>query len=180
MSDLAWTAVVIGGVILIIHLPFVVAPARVRSAVKSFPRSKWAGRILTACALGWAAWILATSPLGRVERYKPWLYLLTPATFLLIICFMDELLAARALGGLFLLVPLPLLKAARWHESSLSIVMVLLAYALAVAGMALVLSPYLFRKLGSLCTDSEERCKGLGVVGIGFGVLVVILGLMVY
>jgi uncharacterized membrane protein YhaH (DUF805 family) len=180
MSELAWTAVICGGLILFVHVPCVVMPGHVRAAVKMFPRSKWSGWILTACALGWAAWVLATSPLGRIERYKPLLYVLTPGAFVLIIFFMDELLAPRALGGLMLLAPLSMLSAAKFHESSLSLVIVVLAYVLVVAGMTLVLSPYLFRKIGRFCIESEERCQGLGVIGVGFGILVVILGLMVY
>jgi uncharacterized protein YjeT (DUF2065 family) len=180
MSQLALTAVVAGILILVLHAPCVVAPGLVRSAVRAFPRSKWAGWILTACALAWAAWILATSPLGRIERYKPLLYVLTPGSFIMMVFFMDELLAARALGGLLLLAPLSMLNAARWHESNLRLVMVVLAYVLVVEGMALVLSPYLFRKAGSFLTENEDRCQGLGVVGVGFGILVVILGLMVY
>jgi len=155
------------------------APARVREWARRFPRDKWCGRVLTTVDLVWVAWLLFRAPLGRFESLKPALYLLTPVAIVLVACFLDELLAPRALGGALLLAPDPMLQAAQWHESSLRFLVSGPAYVLVVLGMALLLSPHLFRKAaGLLKTDGAWRAAGAVCILLALGWLV--LGVAAY
>jgi uncharacterized protein YjeT (DUF2065 family) len=106
-------------------------------------------------------------------------YLVAPLAFVLIVLFMDELLAARAFGGVLLLLGDPILDAIRWHDSPLRLVITSLTYVMVVAGMALVLSPYYFRTWAHAFAGSDGRCRltglascllGAGLVALGFAV----------
>lgn len=172
-------AYAVGGLGLLLALPLLLAPAPSRAGLLAFPRHAPAAWLLTAATLLWVAWIISHAALGRFEFLKPGLYLATPAAFFLLINFLDELLAARALGGLLLLAANPVLNFVRWHDSSWRLVLVSLAYAWVVLGIVLVLSPYMFRRwmLPLVDTDGRLRLTGLllaagsaGVLYLGFAV----------
>ena len=153
------------------------APAAATRALAAFPRNVWAGRVLAAVALAWSAWLAWDMPMGFVDAYKQWLYVLTPVVYLLVVWLMEEMLAARAIGGLLLLVAEPALAAAR--EPGLPawrLIMVVLVYAWVVAGMALVLGPYWFRKTAEVLCRSGNRCRKMGAVGLAAGILLAALG----
>lgn len=180
MTNLARVAIVLGSVIAMIHAPCVVAPNSTRKWIRLFPRSKRSAWLLVAGDLVWVGWLVFNTPLGRFEDLKPLLYVLVPATLFLVINLMDELLAARALGGLLLLVPWPMLTAARWHESDLRFVVTVLAYLFAVAGIILVLSPYWFRKTMAFWIRNDSLCRIWGIFGLGVGIFIIFLGIAVY
>jgi hypothetical protein len=156
------------------------APRSFIQGVLAFPRNRVAAWTLTAVDLVWVAALLLDTNLGRFEAYKPLTYVLAPVFFFLITFFMGELLAARALGGLFLLVPAPILDAARWHDSPWRLVMVVLAYALVVKGIALVLSPYLFRRGMQVWVRDPRLCRLLGSGGLLLAALLIVLAGTVY
>lgn len=155
-------------------------PSLSRALWKRFPRHVPAAWVLTAVDLAWAGWLLHQTPLGWFDPYKRLLVVLVPAAFVLVIVFMDELLAPRAFGGLLLLAPAPMLTAARWHPSAWRYVVTLTAYAFAVWGMVLVLSPYQFRRLGNVLIGSDAACRAWGGALTAFGLLLLLLGLAVY
>lgn len=180
MTTLAWMAVILGPVIMLLALPCIFRPSAVREGLRSFPRSVFFARVLSAIAIVWVASIVLQAPLGRFEWLKPYLYVAAPVLYFLIIFFMDELLAPRALGGLLLLAANPVLKAARWHESDGRLVMTVLAYVWVVAGITLVLSPYYFRRGADWATRTDGRCRGLAWIRLVIGLAILGLGLFVY
>jgi hypothetical protein len=180
MSNLAVAALILGGAMAIVHAPCLFAPERAKIWMTAFPRNKWAGWLLTAIALGWSVWLVMQIPLGRFDSYKPLLYGIGPIVFALIVLLMDELLAARALGGLFLIVPAPLLDAAPPHESDWRLVVTVLAYGFVIVGIALVLCPYMFRKTVAVWSRSPATCRVWGGAGMILGLIVIALALTVY
>jgi hypothetical protein len=169
-----------GALGVLLGLPLTLAPARCRALLSSFPRHPGAAWALTAACVLWVTWIVWHAALGRFEFLKPGLYLAAPAVFFLLIHFLDELLAARALGGLLLLMANPVLNAARWHDTPWRFVMTALAYAWVVAGMALVLSPYLFRRWSRVAAADDARCRATGIAALALAALLVGLGLTLY
>jgi hypothetical protein len=130
-------------------------PEALRAGLGTFPRSKWPGWILTAIGVFWVAWIVQHAALGRFEGLKP----LIPFGAVLLcgamVYFLDELLAPRALGGVLLLVANPMLMGVRWADSAWRFVPVLTAYAWVILGCALMLHPWLFRRMcDRFCADS--------------------------
>lgn len=180
MSPLAKGSVVVGAALVALHAPAVIAPVWTRRVARALPRSTVAAWILTGLDLIWVAWIVLHASLGRFEGLKPWVYVATPLSFLALVFFLDELLAARALGGLLLLVADPLLDAARWHDSPWRLIVTVTCYAWAVLGMLLVMSPYYLRKMLTPCLATDCRCRAAGVAGMLFGALLVGLALTVY
>ncbi len=180
MSGLAMWTLGLAAVLLVLHGCLVFAPDTARRVAAVFPRHKWAGRVLATIALLWAAWVVYDMPLGRFEYLKQWLFVVTPVTIGLSFIYMDELLGPRALGGLLLLYPAPVLVLARMHESRLSLVMTVMAYIMIVKGIALLLSPYVFRKSAQFITTSDTKCRVLGSCGLAVDSLLLILALAVY
>jgi len=179
-STLALMALAVGLVVAGLNVPCLLWPGRVRAAALAFPRSRGPAWLLTALDLGWVAWIVLHAQLGRFEWVKPYLYAAAPLSFFLIVIFMDELLAPRALGGLLLLLANPVIIAARWHESDWRLVMIGLAYVWAVAGIVLVLSPFYFRRVAAWALATDGRCRQLGLLRLAFGAALVALALAVY
>jgi len=180
MSELRVAALILGGAIAVVHAPGLFAPELATRWMAAFPRNKWMGWFLTVIALVWSAWLVMQMPLGRFDVYKPLLYGIGPIVFGLIVWLMDELLAARALGGLFLLIPSPLLDAARPHESDWRLVVSVLAYGFVIVGIMLVLCPYMFRKTVAFWSRSPAACRVWGGAGVLLGVAVIALALTVY
>lgn len=130
-------------------------------ALSAFPRNRILGMLLTALALVWSAFMIDQMTLGELSKYKSLLYVLTPLSFYLIIQYLDELLAARALGGLLMLAPVAIVDAARWHPSTWRYPVILLAYAMVVAGIWLMLCPFKFRIwTGAIVSGFRRRQVG--------------------
>jgi hypothetical protein len=178
--NLVTVACTAGAALLALAVPLLGAPARVRTWAERFPRNAWAARILTAGCVIWAAWLLSEMPMGPLDAYKRLLYVLAPLTYWLVVVYLDELLAARALGGLLMLFPAPMLGAARWHPSAARLVIVVLAYVLAVAGAALMLAPFRLRRWTSALARTDAGCRVAGGVAAGLGLLCLVLGLTVF
>jgi len=160
-AQAAWILAALGA---LVGIPMVAAPGRARASLASLPRSVPAAWIFTAIDLLWVTWIVYHAPLGRFEFLKPALFIATPVSFFLLITFMDDLLAIRSLGGLLLLAAYPLVRAAQWHDSPWRIAIVILAYGWVVAGMAYVLSPYLFRRWAAWWIASDARTRLAGIL----------------
>ena len=180
MTDLAKVAVILGGVLVAPYALLVVMPARTRSWLVEFPRSKWAGRLLAFAGMAWTEYLFLTIPLGQFEKARPGLCVMVPVALVLIVKFMEDLLAARALGGILLLVPAPMLAIARWHESPWRLVIVVIAYIMVIKGVVLVLSPHMFRKTVEFGLRSDAACRAWGGLGLAVACSIVALGLTVY
>jgi uncharacterized protein YjeT (DUF2065 family) len=176
MNDLKMLALVIGGVMALFSLPCVVMPRKSREWIKAFPRGKIPAWVLTALCVAWSAYLLYKMPLAWFDNYKPSLYVMAPLLFFLIVKFMDELLAPRALGGLLVLIPSPVLDIARQR----GLLLVTLAYVAVIAGITLILSPYVFRKSMAFCIANDIRCRTFGFLGVVAGALVAVFGFLFY
>lgn len=180
MSALALITLIVGFLVLGGHLVLWLAPEKAGIWLTGFPRHVWAGRILTAIAIGWVALLVWNAQIAWLERYRLLLCALSPVAFVLIIIFADELLAARALGGLFLLAPALILDAAFGYPSHSRLVMTGFAYALVILGMILVWSPYRFRQMTAPWADNPTLCREVGAAGSVIGLIMILLGWFVY
>ncbi|HMO50618.1 MAG TPA: hypothetical protein PKE26_01120 [Kiritimatiellia bacterium] len=137
-------------------------------ALAAFPRNRRAGWVLAAIALIGSAMLVDQMTLGGLSKYKSLLVVITPVTFYLVTKFLDELLAARALGGLLMLIPTFMVDAARWHPSPWRLVVVSVAYIMVIAGIWIVLSPYKFRAWTSwlMATGGRRTVSGITLVAL--------------
>jgi hypothetical protein len=140
------TAGFIAGVfLLLIGLSGIIKPDASQAAARSLPRSRVAGFALLTLAFFWSFWLLATMEMGEFSSFRKPLLIIMPIGFLLVLRFVDEFLAARALGILCLLAAEPLLDAAFFRSETSRLLVTVFAYLLIVAGLFWVTMPYLLR-----------------------------------
>lgn len=180
MNSLDTITIAIGAVLALLYIPMLLLPARCRGWARRFPRSRVAGALLSAIGFAWAWWLLAQTPLGRFEWLRIPLYVLFPVLLVAVNLLNEELLAVRALGGLMILVPAPVLAAARWHPSAWRYVVIVTAYVLVIKGIVLILSPYLFRRGAERICRTDGSVRTWGSVGLAFSVFLLALGLAVF
>jgi hypothetical protein len=131
-------------------------------------------------AVAWVAILVWRIDIAWLARYRMLFCAMAPVVYVLVIVFVDELLAARALGGIYLLVPALILDAAFVYPSNSRLVMTAFAYLMAVMGMVLVWSPFMFRKMTAPWAGNPTACRIAGVAGTMFGAGLVLLGWLVY
>ena len=102
---------VAGTFLILISLPGLLKPDLAAPAQK-FPRSRAAGVVLLSVDLVWTLWLLATIEMGEFAAFRRPLLIVVPIGYVLVLRFVNEFLAVRALGILFLLIAEPLLDAA--------------------------------------------------------------------
>lgn len=140
------TAGYIAGIVLLLFgLWGVLRPASSQAAARNLPRSRVAGFVLLTITFFWTFWLLATMEMGEFSSFRKPLLFILPVGFLLVLRFVDEFLAARALGILFLLAAEPLLDAAFFRDETSRLLVTAFAYVLIVAGLIWVTMPYLLR-----------------------------------
>jgi hypothetical protein len=134
-----------GVVLLLVGLWGVIRPDASQAAARNLPRSRVAGFVLLTIAFFWSFWLLATMEMGEFSSFRKPLLFVLPVGFLLVLRFVDEFLAARALGILFLLGAEPLLDAAFFRDETSRLLVTVFAYILIVVGLFWVTMPYLMR-----------------------------------
>ncbi len=180
MSALAMMAIGIGAVAVLGKLPGILAPSAMRAGLVAFPRSRVLGRFLAALDLVVSAWLVWDMPESWFTPYRQSLWVLCPLSIVLVCVFLDELLAARALGGLLLLAAAPVLDIARFHPSPARLVMVVLAYLWVIPGLLIVSNPWWFRKLAAPMAATDLRCRLASAAGVSAGLVLIALGIWVY
>ena len=154
------TAGYIAGIFLLIFSLWGLAqPTSAQAAARQFPRSRVAGFVLLTVAFFWSFWLLATMEMGEFSGFRKPLLFILPVGFLLVLRFVDEFLAARALGILVLLAAEPLLDAAFFRNESSRLFVTVFAYLLIVAGLIWVTMPYLLRDQISWSARTNGRWR---------------------
>lgn len=177
---LAQAATATGAIVLLIGIALIAAPTACRPLFRDLGRNKIAGWILAALALAWGAWLVKNTPMERFEGLKAYIYIAAPVVYFLIVKYLDDLLATRALGALLLLLANPIVLAARWHDSEWRLVMTVIAYLWVVAGIPLVLSPFLWRRWMLALLKTDARCRALGALNSIVGACLLLLAWRVY
>jgi hypothetical protein len=180
MSTLSLFGWMVGAVLAALGVALLWDRRRMHRWLEAFPRQRAVSVVLTLVNVGWVAWLLQETPLGRFEWVKPFLILLAPAVFFAVLTYMDELLAPRMWGGFLLLLAAPVLDAARWHDSVLRLVLTVTVYSWVVWGMVLMLSPYRFRHVTEWLFDKVARERAAAIFALSLGLGLIALASTVY
>ena len=180
MSQLALIAVIVGLLLFVLSMVMILFPRQANTCVTRFPRSIWPGRILAAVDIIWITALFLYSDIRWVENHKLFVLIIAPVCFAIIVVLMDELLSVRAFGGLCLLAPYTILNAAFVYPSQSRLVMTVFAYLLVILGMILVWSPFMFSKMTSKWIGNTSLSQIVGFIGGAVGLIMVLLGLIVY
>src|ERR1700694_5232101 len=132
--SLQTAAIIAGTLLLLISLPGFLRPAALQDLAKRLPRSRAAGIVLLTIDLIWSFWLLATMEMGEFSSFRRPLLISLPIGYFLVLRFVDEFLAVRALGILLLLAAEPLLCAAFFRYETSRLLVTVFGYLLIVAG----------------------------------------------
>jgi hypothetical protein len=173
------TAGLIAGALLaLLSLVAIFLPAQ--DFLPLFPRSRAAGAALLTVDLIWSFWLLATMEMGEFSNFRRPLLIILPIGFFLVLKFVDEFLAVRALGILCLLAAEPLLDAAFLRPETSRLLVAVLAYLMIVAGLFWVTMPYLLRDHIDWSTKSSGRWRLLSGIGFVFGAAILVCAFVAY
>src|SRR6266496_3787642 len=95
-----------------------------------------------------------------------------PIGYVLVLRFVEEFLAVRALGILCLLAAEPLLEAAFFRYETTRLFLTVLAYLLIVAGLFWVTMPYLLRDQINWSAHSSTRWRTIHGIGAAYGLTI--------
>ena len=151
-----------------------------KSLLLTFPRSRIPSYIITALALAWSAWHFLEMPLESsfFKTLKDNVWMLGIIVYFLIIYFVGELLAVRALAGLLLLLGVPILDAIRWHDNPWRFLITLSVYAWAIKSLLLLLSPWKFRRWILYWFEHKGRLPFMRIAAIVYGIVMILAGYM--
>ena len=167
------TAGFIAGILLLlVGLWGLIRPATSQTAARNLPRSRVAGFVLLTLAFFWSFWLLATMEMGEFSSFRKPLLFILPVGFLLVLRFVDEFLAARALGILFLLGAEPLLDAAFFRNETSRLLVTVFAYILIVLGLFWVTMPYLMRDQINWSARTNGRWRITHALAFLYGVAI--------
>ncbi|TLD72713.1 hypothetical protein FEM03_01155 [Phragmitibacter flavus] len=149
----------------------------VSSFLKAFPRSRFWGVALMVVCLAWSMFLALHMDMGEFFTMRRWLLMILPATFILVVMYVPEFLAVRALGTLLLLAASPVLHASFLQPQISRLLLPILAYAWIIGGMFLVGMPYLMRDAVTWLTQSKGRMKAAALAGAAYGALILVFAL---
>jgi hypothetical protein len=178
--SLQQVGVIAGLILILIGLPGVIQPTLWQSGAKRLPRSYIAGIVLLSLCLIWSLWLLATMEMGEFQTFRRPLLILLPIGYFLVLRFVDEFLAVRALGILCLLAAEPLLDAAFLRADSARLVVTVFAYLLIIAGIVWVTMPYLLRDQINWSARSPLRWRFIHGAILAYGAVILALAVSVY
>ncbi len=164
--------VILGIILMVLHAIAWVQRAQVKPFLAQFPRNKKAGIIVLIIATLWSFLMISEMDLGEFYTIRTMVKILLPIGCFLVITYVDEFLAVRALGALLMLAAAPLLNAAFLEPPVTRLLLPTIAYAWILVGMFWVGMPYLMRDwIKWLLQEDTDRYKYACWIGIGYGAL---------
>ncbi len=174
------TGIVLGLALLLTHLWGLLKAEQVIALAKSFPRSRAWGVVLLSIALVWSLFLIAHMDMADFFVWRERLLMGLPVCFVLIVIFVPEFLAVRALGSLMLLAAAPVLHAAFLQPYVTRLLLPILAYAWIIGGMFLVGMPYLMRDAVTWASKQEGRWKLAMLAGEVYGAVLFLVAIFLW
>lgn len=169
--SLATLGLLLGLLIALSHAAGLMVPTAAMTMAKAFPRSRFWGTILLASSALWTLGMAATTDLGEFSPMRHGILIGAAVGAFLLWKFVPDFLSSRSLGFLLLLAAQPVLEATFLKHGTLKLLLVILAYGWALAGLFLVGMPYLHRDLiGWVCSE-RWRWNAACWAGVVYGLL---------
>lgn len=170
----------VGLLLLLGHAAALAGADRLKPWLRALPRSRVAGVVLCTAAAAWAFTLAATMDLGEFTPNRTLICGVVLAGAVMVPLFAEELLSVRAIGILGLLAAEPLLDAAFLRPETSRLLLVILAYAWAVAGLVLVGAPYVLRDLIEWVLARPARYTLAAWSGVVYGAALVAVSLLFF
>jgi len=169
-----------GAFLVLFGLPGLLRPDLIQGLAKGLPRSRAAGIAFLTIDLAWSFWLLLTMEMGEFSSFRRPLLIVLPIGYFLVLRFVDEFLAVRALGIFCLLAAEPLLDAAFFRYETSRLFVTALAYLFVIAGLFWVTMPYLLRDQIDWSTRHNARWHFLHGIAVLYGAVILALALTIY
>jgi hypothetical protein len=170
------TALVLTGLfLLVIHGLALWKPVQAQAWLRTLPRSKPVGTVLLIVATLWFWILVKTIDLGEFTNWQNTLLLIIPIAGLLTFFYVEEFLAARALGMVLLLAAEPLLEAAFLRPELTRLFLVALVYVWIVFALFWIGMPYTLRDHLNWVLASKKRWRAAAFAGLAYGALLLLL-----
>ena len=166
--------ILIGLWLIATHAFALAKPDLVRPWLKGFPRNEKIGTVLVIIAFAWTFVIWSCMDLGEFFKIEKPVQLILVAGCVGVIVYVKEFLAVRSLGFLMILAAAPILDSAFLKEPQTRLLIVALAYAIALKGMFWVGMPYLMRDQINWVLAKDNRYKIGAIAGAVYGVVVLV------
>ena len=176
--NLQGLGIALGLMLVATHLFALLKPDVTQSFLKTLPRHKEIGIALMAVNFIWWFWIISNVDLGEFYTVRRPLQMLLPIMFVLVVIFVDEFLAARALGFFFLLLACPLLDVAFQKLAPGRLLIPIICYLWIGFALFWVGMPYLLRDQIAWVSASAKRWRGMAMAGLLYGAAVLVCALM--
>src|SRR5438105_15483255 len=169
--SLQTVGILAGLFLILISLPGLFKPD-LASVARHFARCRTTGAVLLTISLVWSFWLVATIEMGEFSAFRRQLLIALPIGYILVLRFVEEFLAVRALGILRLLPGEPLLDAAFLRYETSRLLVTVFAYLLIVAGLFWVTMPYLLRDQINWSARTVFRWRSLHAIAFCYGAVV--------
>ena len=171
---------IVGLVLILKHSVGLVQAAKIQAIAKDFPRNRIWGAVLLILATLWTLFLVGHMDMADFFAWRGKLLMILPVASFLVIIFVPEFLAVRALGSIMLLAASPVLHAAFLQPQLSRLLLPVLAYAWVIVGMFFVGMPYLMRDWINWVTASQARWNAAMLGGIAYGAALTLASLLWY
>ena len=163
-------------------------PAAVGQAMRAFPRANAPGYVLILAATAWFLWNIQSEDMADYREIKHWFYIGFGAVGIGSCFYLRDFLAVRGLAVFMLLLAKLMLDTQRHymldtpvaHVSEWRLVFPVWAYMIIVMSMWMVISPWRMRDMIQWMLAKPRRLAAKGWFRLGFGILLIALGLTVF
>ena len=156
------------------HAIALTKPDLVKPWLKGFPRNEKIGTVLVIIAFAWTFIIWSCMDLGEFFKIEKAVQLILVAGCVGVIVYVKEFLAVRSLGFLMILAAAPILDSAFLKEPQTRLLIVALAYAIALKGMFWVGMPYLMRDQINWVLAKDKRYQIGAIARAVYGLVVLV------
>ncbi len=181
MIPLFQAGIVLGAALIAGHAVMLLRAGWVQSVLLTVHRSHTLASALLAVDFLWIFLLVADIPITRMgvdldlfAGLKPYLMLLCPLMWILMIVYVKEQLFPRALGLFLLLLVCPFLHAAFLEDPITRLLIPVWAYAIIVLALLWVAKPYLFHRMAEWIVARRGVYESLTWLGLMYGVAVLL------
>lgn len=170
--------ILLGIGLIAVHLGAYLNRELLEKHLAQFPRHRMSGIVLLLVCTVWCYILIAEMDMGEFFNIRHLVKLLLPISFFLVLQYVPEFLAVRAIGVLMLLAAGPLLNAAFLKPPFTRLLLPILAYAWIFVGIFWIGMPYLMRDwIDWLLKGGKTRWDRLCFGGMGYGALTLLCAL---
>lgn len=176
LIPLAWAGYFLGILLIVLHAAALLFSGRIRAAMLHMHERHGLAATLLAVDFIWIFLLIADIPglrlgvdLDFFAPYRPFLLLVCPLMWIVLVTKVRELLFPRALGLFLLLLACPLLEAAFLQDPESRLLIPVWCYIVITLSLFWVAKPYLFRRMAAYVATRPRLYAALAWAGLLYG-----------